>query len=108
MQNMDTLLDMARRPKNLQPLPLRELRENRYWSIATLSRLASVDPVTIWRIENHHTSATHNSTARRIADALGVHPDAVSEFVRRPGAAISPSRDLIVSAGDDGAGRREI
>jgi DNA-binding XRE family transcriptional regulator len=77
---METSFDMPRRPKDTPPpRPLKEIREGKHWSVATLSRLAGVDPVTIWRIETGRT-APHPSTVRAISKALDLHPSAVSEF----------------------------
>jgi predicted transcriptional regulator len=77
---------MARKPKNIPaPRPLRQIRdEEKHWSIETLSRLARVDRKTIWGIERGHQVA-HKSTAKRIADALGLkHPSEVTEFAAIP------------------------
>jgi transcriptional regulator with XRE-family HTH domain len=81
---MEALLEMPRKPKDSQPRPLREIRTGKYWSVATLSRLAGVDRATIWRIENDKGKyIPHPHTRKVIADALGVHPDEVAEFVPR-------------------------
>ncbi len=76
---MEAILEMPRRPRDIQPRPLREIRESKYWTVATVARLSGVDPATIWRIENGRT-VPHRSTMKAIADALGVHPSEVSEF----------------------------
>jgi transcriptional regulator with XRE-family HTH domain len=78
---MEAILEMPRKPKDIQPRPLREIRAGKYWSVATLSRLAGVDRVTIWRIENDKGKyLPHPHTRKAIAAALGVHPSVIAEF----------------------------
>lgn len=63
-----------------QAWPLRELRARSYLTQAELARLAGVGWLTIHLIETGKTARPHATTARCIADALGVAPDRVVEF----------------------------
>jgi DNA-binding Xre family transcriptional regulator len=47
-----------------------------------LASKAGVAPDTIWRIEGGDYKKLRPSTMRKIAEALGVHPAEIAEFVR--------------------------
>lgn len=64
---------------------LRELRARSYLTQAELARLAGVGWLTVHLIETGKTARPHAKTARRIADALGVAPDRIEEFLYRDG-----------------------
>lgn len=51
---------------------VRTLRDQRGWSLAQLAGRASIDPSTIWKIENGRTPNPGNLTLGKIASALGV------------------------------------
>ncbi len=76
---METLLEMPRTPKDKPLAPLRERREDKHWSVATLSRLSGVNPATIWRIETGRT-VPHRDTMKAIAAALDLPIKAIAEF----------------------------
>jgi DNA-binding Xre family transcriptional regulator len=63
-----------------QRRPLRACRKSAYLSVRDLAKLAQVNPATIWRLESGRTKEVHPSTARRIAQVLGVQPGEVAEF----------------------------
>jgi transcriptional regulator with XRE-family HTH domain len=94
---MEAIPEMPRKLKDVQPKPLREIRQGKYWSVTTLAMLAGVDRTTIWRIENGKGKyLPHPHTRKAIADALGVHPSEVAEFeVKSTG---SPERADVSSA----------
>jgi transcriptional regulator with XRE-family HTH domain len=62
-------------------MTLKQHRERTYLSTRELASKASVGADTIWRIEGGDYKKLRPSTMRKIADALGVHPSEIAEFV---------------------------
>jgi DNA-binding XRE family transcriptional regulator len=60
---------------------LREMRALRLLTIRELAKLAGVAPSTIFTIEPGR-STPHLAIIRRLVDALGVEPHAITEFSR--------------------------
>lgn len=66
----------------IEVLPLREWRLRKYWSYRFLAEQAGVSTETLQRAERG--GRVYDTTARRIADALGIKVDQVSEFAPTP------------------------
>ena len=66
----------------LEAVRLRELREDRLLSQRELARRAGVSNKTIVDIEAGRIRP-HPATLRKLAEALGVEPPALSEYLRR-------------------------
>ena len=64
--------------------PLKDHRHRAFLSTRELAEKADVSPDTIWRIEGGNYKQLRPATMRRIAQALGVHPAEISEFVPKP------------------------
>jgi transcriptional regulator with XRE-family HTH domain len=60
---------------------LKELRRIALLTSPELAEKAGVSPATIWRIESGATKTLRISTARKIANALGVQASEIAEFV---------------------------
>lgn len=60
---------------------LKECRARTYMSTRELAAKAGVGPDTIWRIEGGDYKKLRPATMRKIAEALGVHPAEITEFV---------------------------
>jgi transcriptional regulator with XRE-family HTH domain len=58
---------------------LKEWRLRRYWSYRKLAQVASVSTETLLRAERG--GRVHETTARKLADALGVRTQQITEFV---------------------------
>lgn len=65
------------------PAPLKTHRERLHLSQVELAAKAGVSESTIWLIE-HRGRRPRSQNRRAIAEALGLDPNAVVEFVRRP------------------------
>ena len=61
--------------------PLKEHRQRAFLSTRELAEKANVAPDTIWRIEGGNYKQLRPATMRRIAQALGIHPSEVTEFI---------------------------
>lgn len=64
---------------------LKEHRKSSYLSTRELAAKAGVSADTIWRIESGDFKRLQPATMRRIAEALGVHPSAITEFSHSAG-----------------------
>jgi transcriptional regulator with XRE-family HTH domain len=69
---------MSSQEKEVQPL--KEWRLRRYWSFARLAKEAGVSTETLHRAERG--GRLHEITQRKIADALGIRPSEIAEFLR--------------------------
>jgi len=76
---------------------LREIREASGRPRSEIARIAKLDPSVLWRLENPRDGAQPSfDLVRRVATALGVTLDDVSQGVeRRPRAPDASSQDLI-------------
>ena len=59
---------------NIDPHKLRQLREDRAYSLRELAELSGLTENTIWRIEAGQRTRPYPSTVRKLAQALGVEP----------------------------------
>ncbi len=66
-------------------MALKELRRRAYLTTRELAAKADVTTRTLWRIESGRYNTLHPTTMRKIADALGVHPSEITEFVQPEG-----------------------
>jgi len=64
----------------VDPAKLRDLRQERAYSLRELAERSGLRENTIWRIEAGRRKNSHPKTVRKLAQALGVEP---SELVRR-------------------------
>lgn len=65
-----------------ETMTLREWRDRRALGMAELAALAGVSKVTVIAIEYGRVTAIKRRTMRRLAEALAVEPDQVTEFRR--------------------------
>ncbi len=66
--------------KSMEVLPLKEHRKRAYLTTRELADKADVAYATVWRIESGKAQGHSLKTMRKIAEALGVHPNQVAEF----------------------------
>ncbi len=64
-------------------MALKEVRRRAYLTTRQLAEKAKVSPGTIWNIEGGKHGELHLTTMKKIADALGVHPSEITEFVQK-------------------------
>jgi DNA-binding XRE family transcriptional regulator len=65
-------------------MTLKQHRERAFLTTRELAEKAHVSPATFWRIEEGKVKP-HPTTMRKIAEALGVHPSEIAEFVKDRG-----------------------
>ena len=62
------------RAVNIDPQKLRQLREDRAYSLRELAELSGLSQNAIWLIEAGRRTRPYPSTVRKLAKALGVEP----------------------------------
>ena len=53
---------------------LKELREDRAYSVRELAQKAGISHTTLWKLETEHGRDVHPRTVRLLSEALGVTP----------------------------------